>query len=295
MHSHKYPKGSTSKKRRRGSAQTSPQHSENAADTSHAIHETQKVAMPQKKKREYVATGIHGLDGLFEGGIPRGAAVLVAGGAGSGKTIMCLQMLANACKRGEKCLYMSFEESEERLREHMNDFGWNAEELERKKLLVIKRFSTFDIARSIDALLEKAKGELLIDVSPVILPHDFVPEWVIVDSLTAISSAFSKKGDTYRSYIEQLFRYFEKLKVNSFYISETKEIPATFSPTGVEEFLADGVIVLYNIRKGNMRESAIEVLKMRGTKHSKRIVAMQIADGKGIEVYPEQEVFSDIG
>ena len=58
----------------------------------------------------------------------------------------------------------------------------------------------------------------------------------------------------------------------------------------VEEFLADGVIVLYNIKRGDTRENAIEVLKMRGGKHQKRIVAMQVTDA-GIVVYPEQEVF----
>lgn len=247
-----------------------------------------------KNKREYVKTGITGLDGMFELGIPKGTAILVAGGAGSGKTIMCLQILANACMRGEKCLYMSFEESEERLRQHMEDFGWNVPEFEKKKLLMLKRFNLFDIARSIDALLEKANGELLIDVEPIILPDGFKPDWIIVDSLTSICSAFTKKSNTYRSYIEQLFRYFEKLGVNSFMISETKEIPTVFSPAGVEEFLADGVIVLYNIRKGNVRESAMEVLKMRGTKHRKNIVAMQIIGGTGIEIYPEQEVFTEI-
>lgn len=254
-----------------------------------------KLVVPPAPKhgREHVKTGIAGLDALFERGIPKGNAVLIAGGTGSGKTIMGLQILANACKRGEKCLYMSFEESEERLREHMEDFGWGAKEFEDKGLLLIKRFSLFDVARSIDALLEKAKGDLLIDVDPVILPKDFDPSWVIVDSLTAIASAFSGKDDTYRSYIEQLFRFFEG-KANTFFISETKEIPTVFSTSGVEEFLADGVIVLYNIRRGNTRENAIEVLKMRGTQHQKRIVAMQIHGGQGIEVYPEQEVFSEI-
>ena len=61
----------------------------------------------------------------------------------------------------------------------------------------------------------------------------------------------------------------------------------------MEEFLADGVIVLYNIKKGNIRENAIEVLKMRGADHEKKIVAMQITDN-GIVVYPEQELFEDI-
>ncbi|RLJ03770.1 MAG: hypothetical protein DRP18_05690 [Candidatus Aenigmatarchaeota archaeon] len=77
-------------------------------------------------------------------------------------------------------------------------------------------------------------------------------------------------------------------------ITETAQIPTQYSPTGVEEFLADGVIVLYNIRRGDVRENALEVLKMRGAKHKKKIVAMQIVDGTGIVVYPEQQVFGDI-
>lgn len=248
---------------------------------------------PEKEDgKEYIKTGIKGFDGLFEKGIPKGNAVLIAGGAGSGKTIMCLQILAEAARKGEKCLYMSFEESEERLRMHMKDFGWNPSELEKKGNLVIKRFSVFDIARSIDALLAKRKGELLIDVNPVILPEGFKPDKIVVDSLTSIASAFAG-SDTYRSYVEQLFRFFEEMGTTSFLITETEQIPKIFSPTGVEEFLADGVVVLYNIRKGDIRENAIEVLKMRGAKHKKKIVAMQIT-GEGIEVYPEQEVFSGI-
>ncbi len=66
-----------------------------------------------------------------------------------------------------------------------------------------------------------------------------------------------------------------------------------FSQTGVEEFLADGVIVFYNFKRGDVRENAIEVLKMRGEKHQKKIVAMQITN-EGIVVYPEQEVFSEM-
>lgn len=257
-----------------------------------AIETELKQPEIQKDGKQYIKTGIKGFDELFEKGIPKGNAVLIAGGAGSGKTIMCLQMLADAARKGEKCLYMSFEESEEKLRQHMRDFGWNPHELEKKGSLVIKRFSIFDIARSIDALLAKRKGELLIDVKPVILPDGFKPDRVVVDSLTAIASAFVG-SDTYRSYIEQLFRFLEDIKTTSFLITETEQIPKIFSPTGVEEFLADGVVVLYNIRKGDIRENAIEVLKMRGSRHKKKIVAMQVTN-RGIEVFPEQEVFSGI-
>ncbi|HIH10855.1 TPA: AAA family ATPase [Candidatus Woesearchaeota archaeon] len=250
----------------------------------------------QKEVRadEFIKTGIPGFDELFEHGIPRGNSVIIAGGAGSGKTIFCLQTLFKHASEGEKCLYMSFEESEERLMHHMEDFGWDPHPLIKKGNLLIKRFNPFDITRSVDALLMKAKGELLIDVEPIIFPEGFIPDIIVLDSLTAIASAFTGKEDSYRIYIEQLFRFFEQVKATSLLITETEQVPKMFSSTGVEEFLADGVIVLYAIKRGNIRENAIEVLKMRGEKHQKKIVALQISDA-GITVYPEQEVFGGVG
>ncbi len=247
-----------------------------------------------RASRNYVKTGIKGFDDLFDTGIPKGTSILIAGGAGSGKTIFCLQLLANAASKGSKCLFMSFEENEERLREHMEDFGWNPHELEKKGKLKITKMNTFDISRSLDALMAKNEGELLIDVKPVILPKDFMPDIMVIDSISAIASAFKGK-EGYRIYIENFFRYLENLGITTFLISEiNNDVINRYSPTGVEEFLADGVIVLYNVRKGDIRESAIEILKMRGTKHLKKIVAMQITSGSGIEVYPEQEVYTKI-
>ncbi len=248
---------------------------------------------PDHKPSDFVNTGVDGFDDLFDKGIPKGNSILIAGGAGSGKTILSLQTLAYHSSQGKKCLYMSFEESEEHLIQHMEDFGWNPKELIKKGNLLIKRFNPFDITRSVDALLLKQKGELLINIKPIMFPNNFKPDLIVVDSLTAIASAFIGKEDSYRIYIEQLFRFFEKIVATSFLITETKQIPTVFSTSGVEEFLADGVIVLYNIKRGNVRENAIEVLKLRGAKHQKKIVAMQITDS-GILVYPEQEVFGEL-
>lgn len=247
---------------------------------------------PQIRKSNFIKTGVPGFDDLFDEGIPKGTTVLIAGGAGTGKTILGLQILAYHSLQGEKCLYMSFEENEERLLSHMEDFGWNAKEIEEKGLLKIQRFNPFDITRSVDALLAKAKGELLIDIEPILIPKDFVPNFIVLDSLTAIASAFVGKEDSYRVYIEQLFRFFEKIYATTFLLTETQQVPKIFSTTGVEEFLADGVIVLYNIRRGNIREKAIEVLKLRGAKHQKKIVPFQITKN-GIEVYPEQELYAE--
>jgi len=257
-----------------------------------------KAKAISKKKKEpvkekYVKTGIKGLDQLFMQGIPRESSILVAGGAGSGKTILCLQMLSNNAHQGKKCLYVSFEESEKRLVQHMEELGFKPNELIKNNKLHIERFNPFDITRSVDALLLKAKGELLIDIDPIIFPVKFKPEIVVVDSLTAIASAFIGKEDSYRIYIEQLFRFFEKISATVFLITETSQVPTTYSTTGVEEFLADGVVVLYNIKRGNIRERAIEILKLRGASHHKKIVSFEITP-EGLEVYPSQEIFEDI-
>jgi len=252
----------------------------------------EKTIHPKKdKKDKWIQTGITGFDDLLEKGIPKGTSTLICGGPGSGKTIFGLQTLIYGASHGEKCLYMTFEESEVRLRKHMHDFGWNPEELEKKGKLVIKRYDPFTITRQVEALLAKAKGELLIDVKPVLFPEKFKPDRIILDSLSAISAAFVGKEETYRIYIEQLFKLFEELDATSFLISESSEIPVKLTSSGVEEFLADGVILMYNIQRGNVRENAIEILKLRGAKHQKKVVAMEIISGKGVEVYPEQEVF----
>ena len=210
---------------------------------------------------------------------------------------MCLQILNNAGLNNEKGLYISLEESEMRLKKHMHDFGWNPEELEKKGLLKIQRVKPFAIARQVEALLAKEKGELKMKIGETgeLIPKNFKPKWIIIDSLTSLASAFKDDETTYRIYVEQLFSYLESLNVTTFLISETEQIPISFSKTGVEEFLADGVVVLYNIKHENVRENAIEVLKLRGAKHEKKIVAMQILSDKGMVVYPNQEVFSDFG
>jgi len=118
---------------------------------------------------------VKGFDKLMKNGMPVGSSVIIEGGPGSGKTIFCLNLLAEACKRGEKVLYMSFEEPEDNLRQHMVDFGLDPQKYEDKGLLKIKRFNALDIARSVEALLSEAKKELLIDLHPVLIPLDFKP------------------------------------------------------------------------------------------------------------------------
>lgn len=240
-------------------------------------------------------TDIPGLDDLFKEGVPIGASVLVEGGPGSGKTIFCLQIAYNACKRGLKALYMTFEEPEGRLRGHMKNFDWDPEKYEKDGLLVLKRFNALDIARSVEALLSEAKKELLIEIQPVLIPKDFKPDVVLIDSLSSIASAFSGEESRFRVYMEQLFRYLEKNNITSFLIREVanpSHVGAVYvEKGGAVSFLSDGIIVLYNvIFSSGERKRAIEILKMRGEEIDRRIVKARILNKKGFVVYPNKQL-----
>ncbi|MBU3913859.1 MAG: hypothetical protein KKE50_07250, partial [Nanoarchaeota archaeon] len=249
-----------------------------------------------KQNISFVKTGIPGFDALFNNqneGIPAGASILVEGGPGSGKTLFCLTSLANLCMQGKKALYMSFEEPEERLIEHLESFGWPAKEWVKKGLLRIKRFDALDISRSIEALLSAAKKELLIEIDPVFFPEDFSPNFVAIDSLTSIASAFSGEESRFRVYMEQLFRYLEKNKITNFLIREVSSpshIGTTFKEQGeAVSFLSDGIVVIYSvIYDSGERSSAIEILKMRGVSFKKRIVEFKVNSKGGVEINPNK-------
>jgi circadian clock protein KaiC len=251
-----------------------------------------KIKEGEKKIPEFFKLGMPGFDNLVHPGIPIGTSILVEGGPGSGKTIFCLTAGMNACKKGKKVLYMSFEEPEFRLRKHLHNFGLNVEEYEKKGLLYIKRFNALDIARSVEALLSEAKKELLIEVQPVLIPSEFKPDIVLIDSLSSIASAFAGEENRFRVYMEQLFRYLESHEITSFLIRETANpthIGATFIEKGeAVSFLSDGIIAIYNVLfENSKRGRALEIIKMRGIDIKRQIVECDI-NKRGFIVYPNK-------
>lgn len=268
---------------------------EEITGTTQELVEEGEATSPTFKSKGFFKTGIPGFDDLFEHGIPSMSSILVEGSPGTGKTIFCLQVAYNACLEGKKALYMSFEESEESLTGHMEDFGWNAAEMKKKGLLRIKRFSAIDIARSVEALLSEAKKELLIATEPVLFPKDFDADIIFIDSLTSIASAFSGEEYRFRIYMEQLFRYLEKKQISGYLIKETP-VPTHIGTSyidvhGAISFLADGIVCLYNvIYPEGERGSAIEVLKLRGEHFKKVTVKTEIQAGKGLIVYPDKKL-----
>lgn len=238
---------------------------------------------------ERIKTDVPGFDELLGKGIPSGSSIVVKGGPGSGKTIFCLQNCINFAKKGKKCLYLSFEETRADLEEHINALGGELNDNIR-----IKKMDITDVWVSLKHARGKRQGIELVsnpdgkieDIN--LIPKDFTPDLIILDSLTAISSFFSDSTSEYRAYLEEVFKILSRSNTMSYLIVERDPLlegPATF-----EEFMSDGVFMLYNVRKGDIRENAIEVLKLRATDHQKKIAAMQITD-KGIRVYPDQQVF----
>jgi len=246
-----------------------------------------------KKIENVLKTDISGFDELFaEGGIPRGNSVLVAGGPGTGKSTLCRQICNNIVSKGKKCMYVSFEEGKERIQRSMEKFGWNANKFIENGSFLIQKINPLDILRMKFGSLggSGSATEVSYKIKPLVIPVGFHPEVIIVDSLSAIISVSITKDKNYRAYLQQLFGFFEETGATSFLITETDPMPTRFSDTGIEEFLADGIVVLYNIQKKDIRENGIEVLKMRYCKHEKKIVPMEITEN-GIKVYPEKRVF----
>ncbi len=246
----------------------------------------------ENKKGTVLKTNISGFDELFANkGIPSGSSVLVAGGPGTGKSTFCRQICYNLVSNGKKCMYVSFEEGKERIQRSMEIFGWDVKKYIENGDLLVQKINPLDILRMKFGSVggSGSATELSYKIKPLIIPKGFKPDVIVIDSLTAVIAASVTKEKNYRVYLQQLFSFFGETGATSFLVTETEPIPTRYSDSGIEEFLADGIIVFYNIQKNDCRLNAIEVLKMRYGQHQKKTVLMEITD-KGLKVFPDKQV-----
>src|SRR5688572_29389088 len=228
-------------------------------------------------------TGIRSFDVIAKGGLPQNRTTLLSGTAGSGKTVFAMQFLASGIRdAGEPGAFVTFEESAADIRQNMRGFGWDLEQWEREGL-----FAFVDASPDPDVEIIEAGGfdlgALLARVEHAV--RKVGAKRVSVDSLGAIFSQFSDQSVVRR----ELFRIASALKsmgVTALLTAERTEDYGPVARFGVEEFIADNVMVLRNVLDDESRRRTIEILKFRGTDHQKGEFPFTIVPDGGLVVIP---------
>lgn len=228
-----------------------------------------------------VKTGITGFDELIEGGFERESIVLVVGASGTGKTLLSMQFLyKGAIEYNEPGVFISFEEEREPLYKHAMQFGWDFEALEKKNVFRLLTYKPHQVTK----ILEEGGGQIRDALAEVGAKR------VVIDSMTAYGLLYKDEYKR-REKILEFYSLLRRWGVTSIVISEDR-------PKDVEEeeggigFISDAVVSLYyeHDQEKGIRIHSLEVLKMRGTKHTNKICAMNF-EKEGITIYPDVEVF----
>lgn len=231
---------------------------------------------------ERVKTGIKGFDEIIQGGIPKGSNVLLAGGPGTCKTIFGLSFIYYGAKDyGEPGLFVTLEENVKNIVWNMENFGWNIKPLQDKNLVKIYKMKLNrkeNVERQIEAELRTISS----------IAKEIDAKRLVVDSTTALS-VWLKDPGIIRSMLFDFVDGLKELGCTSLLISEARprfqDDKVSFSESGVEEFVSDGVVALYFTPPNR----SVFVRKMRGTNHSKSVHPFDLTD-KGLEINSKDKI-----
>ncbi|HEY2378338.1 MAG TPA: circadian clock protein KaiC [Gemmatimonadaceae bacterium] len=230
-----------------------------------------------------LATGIASFDVIAKGGLPENRTTLLSGTAGSGKTVFAMQFLASGIRDADQHgVFVTFEESASDIRKNMRSFGWDLEEWERQGKLAFVDASPDPHVEIVESGAFDL-GALLARMQNAI--RKVGATRVAVDSLGAVFSQFSDQSIVRR----ELFRIASALRsmgVTAILTAERTEDYGPIARFGVEEFIADNVMVLRNVLDDEIRRRTIEILKFRGTDHQKGEYPFTIVNDGGLVVIP---------
>ncbi len=227
-----------------------------------------------------IPTGIEGLDQIIEGGIPEGRSVIITGTAGSGKSTLGVQFLYSGAQLyGENGIFVTLQEELSDIKADMLRFGWDLQKLnDEGKLALIQSPTPFEIGGenpSIDTILDVIHKRAM----------EVKAKRIVFDSIAQLALPYSDVISLRRD-IMRLSALLRELDCTTLMLTEMAGAENQISRYGVEEFVAQGVIVLYVTSSYR----ALQVTKMRGTKHDTGIHRMRITD-KGIVVIPGEAPF----
>src|SRR5207253_3328649 len=228
-------------------------------------------------------TGIGSFDVIAKGGLPENRTTLLSGTAGSGKTVFAMQFLASGIRDADqRGVFVTFEESAADIRKNMRSFGWDLAAWEKQGKLAF-------VDASPDPHIEIVEsggfdlGALLARMENAV--RKVGATRVSVDSLGAVFSQFSDQSIVRR----ELFRIASALKgmgVTALLTAERTEDYGPIARFGVEEFIADNVMILRNALEDETRRRTIEILKFRGCDHQKGEYPFTIVPHGGVIVIP---------
>lgn len=221
---------------------------------------------------ERVKTGVPGLDRLIQGGFVKGSVNLATGSTGTGKTIFCSQFINEGLKKGEKCMFITFEESPEEIKKAAKDFGFDFDKYEKKGQLTIEYKKPFS---GDEEDLFNFRQEIEITKATRIA----------LDSTSVMSLYFQ---DTFELR-KNLFQMVETIKQTGATALLTTEMPREgnkLTRNEIEEFVVDGVVGFYYTGVGGEESRHTIIYKMRRTHIQPGYFPLQITK-KGINISKE--------
>lgn len=221
---------------------------------------------------ERVRTGIEGLDKLIEGGVPRNSVTTVTGGTGCGKTIMALQFIWEGIKNGENTKFISLEQQPETIKEDALLFGWDFNKAEKEGKLKVIYIPPYGERNFADRVIDQLRDEKV--------------DRFVLDPVSTILGYYENNLYNMRNFFYRFINRIKEIKTTALLVTEMPESKSktSLSRYDIEEFVVDGVIVLYytGLESGAFR--SLEVRKMRQTNHTPGSFPFKIERNKGIVV-----------
>jgi circadian clock protein KaiC len=205
-----------------------------------------------------VASGIPRLDDLMGGGMTAGQATVVLGPSGAGKTILGLRFAAQGLEAGERCLYVSFQETADQLVKKAASFGWDLVKARESGQLAIHYVPI---------------GELDLDTIAAAVRRELTKgsvRRVVVDSLVELVFA-AREADRFPAYSRSLVGWIRAAGASVMITSETTTLGPMTEPIGGLSFLFHNVIMLRYLEIGSELRRALNIIKMRTSNHDKGV------------------------
>ena len=216
---------------------------------------------------ERVETGIPGFDKLIEGGLVKGSINLIAGNAGTGKTIFGMQYIWNGLQKGEKGVYITLEQRPEDILSDVGRFGWDFSKYAAAGRFRLESLIANDISSVTTRMVEGVKK---VGATRFVL-----------DSLTIATMGWKERPEEFFQLRAKAFDMLNTLKslgVTSMIISEvSRSAKDEISKFGFEEFVVDSVVLLNYMTVGGASRN-LQILKMRRTDHGKKIYPFEITE-----------------